>query len=167
MALSRTSTSFRAFKEIAERRRQWKHFDKNKPIPHEVLEEIMEISQRAPSSFNFHPYKVVLVRDAEYKLKLSKAMLDPTDEKPVLEADATAAFLADVESVDNIEHIQVLYRSTTTAPKNYIDETIPLGIKVSVMWYDVKQYTLDLDLIVILNSVGDTNTSHVRNTCYF
>ena len=56
----------------------------------------LRLAQRAPSSFNTQPYKVVLVHSQEQKQKLSRYALGP-NQKRVLDSDCTAIFLADRE----------------------------------------------------------------------
>ena len=56
----------------------------------------LRLAQRAPSSFNTQPYKVVLVHSKEQKQKLSRYALGP-NQKRVLDSDCTAIFLADRE----------------------------------------------------------------------
>ena len=56
--------------------------------------QCLRLAQRAPSSFNTQPYKVVLVHSPEHKKALSRYALGP-NQKRVLDADCTAIFLAD------------------------------------------------------------------------
>ena len=50
----------------------------------------------------------------------------------VLEADTSAVFLADLQTVSGIPKVQQLWRSTTNAPAEYIDKHIAKGLTVSV-----------------------------------
>ena len=122
---------FDAFKEIVNSRSHWKWYDPEKRIEDNLLREIIETAQRAPSSFNTQPSKVVLVRDSEIKLALAEGMIGDSNKKLVLTADTSAVFLADLEIVSDIPKIQELWR-TTTAPKDYIDHFLPMGVRVSI-----------------------------------
>ena len=122
---------FDAFKEIVNSRSHWKWYDPEKRIEDNLLREIIETAQRAPSSFNTQPSKVVLVRDSEFKLALAEGMIGDSNKKLVLTADTSAVFLADLEIVSDIPKIQELWR-TTTAPKDYIDHFLPMGVRVSI-----------------------------------
>ena len=75
--LATSQNTLQTFKEIVNSRSHWKWYDTEKKISEVLLKEIMETAQRAPSSFNTQPYKVVLVRDNEYKIlfKYFKEML--------------------------------------------------------------------------------------------
>ena len=50
----------------------------------------------------------------------------------VLEADTSAVFLADLQTVSGIPKVQQLWRATTNAPAEYIDKHIAKGLTVSV-----------------------------------
>ena len=63
----------------------------------------METAQRAPSSFNSQPSKVILVRDPEFKLALAEGMLTDSNKNLVLTADTSAVFLANLE-VSQLNH---------------------------------------------------------------
>ena len=94
---------FDAFKEIVNARSHWKWYDPEKRIPDNLLREIIETAQRAPSSFNTQPSKVVLVRDSEIKLALAEGMIGDSNKKLVLTADTSAVFLADLEVLKFID----------------------------------------------------------------
>ena len=91
------NSSFDVFKEIVNRRQHWKWFDPDHEISEDLLREIMCTAQRAPSSFNTQPYKVILVKDAKYKLALADAALADSNKTTVLNADTSAIFLSDIE----------------------------------------------------------------------
>ena len=49
-----------------------------------------------------------------------------------MEADTSAVFLADLQTVSGIPKVQQLWRATTNAPAEYIDKHIAKGLTVSV-----------------------------------
>lgn len=46
---------------------------KNDPLPEDVFERVMEAARVAPSGKNFQPWKFVVVRDRDLKLRLAEA----------------------------------------------------------------------------------------------
>ena len=95
--MSVQNQKYENFKEVVNSRSHWKWFDSNKRISDDLLKDIMETAQRAPSSFNTQPHKVIIVRDNEYKLALAEGMLGDSNKNLVLTADTNAIFLADLE----------------------------------------------------------------------
>ena len=95
--MSAQSQKYDHFKEVVNNRSHWKWFDNNKRISDDLLKDIMETAQRAPSSFNTQPHKVIIVRDNEYKLALAEGMLGDSNKNLVLTAETNAVFLADLE----------------------------------------------------------------------
>ena len=85
------------FKSIVNERSHWKWFDTDKSIPDDLLKDVMRTAQRAPSSFNTQPHKVIIVRDNESKLALAEGMIGDSNKNIVLTADTNAVFLADLE----------------------------------------------------------------------
>ena len=53
-------------------RRSQRHFQ-DKPISDELLAELLELTTAAPSSWNFQPWRIVLIRDEERRKQLSAA----------------------------------------------------------------------------------------------
>jgi len=148
------NSKYETFKEVINNRSHWKWFDSNKRIPDDLLKDIMETAQRAPSSFNTQPHKVVIVRDNEYKLALAEGMLGDSNKNVVLTADTNAVFLADLEITNDLTKIQDLWRSTS-APKEYVEHFIPMGIRVcSVGFSGLMNYIMRPLLWSILTVVG-------------
>uniref|UniRef100_A0A7S4DH27 Nitroreductase domain-containing protein n=1 Tax=Heterosigma akashiwo TaxID=2829 RepID=A0A7S4DH27_HETAK len=91
-----TSTRAQVFKEIVLSRRSATKFDDNE-VPQAVLDDIMELSLRAPSSFNAQPWGCVLVGGAG-RADLAACMLGGNGAK-VLQAPHTSVFLANTDTV--------------------------------------------------------------------
>lgn len=67
-------------------RRSVTFFDPGRPIPDELLRELIELANLAPSSFNLQPWRVVVIRDPASKRLLRKHALDQSkvEEAPVV-----------------------------------------------------------------------------------
>lgn len=99
--------SSKAFKEVVYKRRAVKGY-KTDAIPDETLQSLLEQTQRAPSSLNTQQYKAIVVRGEEGKQALADTML-PFNVKIVQDAAVSVVFLADLEPVKGVEHVQKLY----------------------------------------------------------
>ena len=78
--------------EAIRARRSIKSF-KPDPIPEPVLEELLSLMQDAPSSWNFQPTRVVMIRSKEQKEALSAAAWG---QKQILEAPVTFVFAVSI-----------------------------------------------------------------------
>lgn len=58
--------------EVLKSRRSIRKY-KSKPIPDEVLKSIMNAARLAPSALNAQPWKFIVVRDEDLKIKLTQA----------------------------------------------------------------------------------------------
>ncbi|NCZ96381.1 nitroreductase, partial [bacterium] len=74
--------------EAIRSRRSIKSF-KTDPIPEPVLKELVDLMREAPSSWNFQPARVVLIRSKEQKEALAAAAWG---QKQILEAPVTFVF---------------------------------------------------------------------------
>ncbi|KAK8805248.1 hypothetical protein WA588_000188, partial [Blastocystis sp. NMH] len=87
---------------MLERRSVRKYLDKEIPI--NELKEVLALAQRAPSSVNAQPYKVIVVRTPEDKMKLSKYML-LNNAKFVNSASATLIVCCDLDPLSHSHEI--------------------------------------------------------------
>lgn len=78
--------------EAIRARRSIKSF-KSDPIPESVLQELIDLMREAPSSWNFQPTRVVLIRSKEQKEALAAAAWG---QKQILEAPVTLVFAVSV-----------------------------------------------------------------------
>jgi nitroreductase len=78
------------FLELMQKRRSVRSF-KDKEIPEEILDKILEAIRIAPSAGNIQSYKIKIIRDKETKEKLVKASFG---QKFIAEAPVVIAFLA-------------------------------------------------------------------------
>ena len=72
------------FENLARSRRMCRAF-KTDPIPDEVLEQILEVANSAPSAANAQPWEFVVVRDDELKEGLFEIFIDELDYKQAAE----------------------------------------------------------------------------------
>jgi putative NAD(P)H nitroreductase len=103
-------------------RRSVTFFEKGLEIPDDTLQELMELANLAPSSFNLQPWEVVVVRDAERKKILRRYALD---QSKVEEASAVLIIVADpdvevnlnvmLDSWEQLGYIKKASRATITA----------------------------------------------------
>jgi nitroreductase len=74
------------YKEITEKRRAINFFDPDRNVTDDLLGEMIDLAARAPSSFNFQPWNLMVLRDVDAKEKL-KALA--WDQPKVVEAPVT------------------------------------------------------------------------------
>lgn len=82
------------FKEVIRSRRAVNFFDPQKGVSDEELKRILEVATLVPSSMNFQPWQVIVVRSKEAKEKLMKAAMNQTK---IMDAPVTLIVLADKE----------------------------------------------------------------------
>lgn len=80
------------FRELTEKRRAINFFDPDKEVSEQLLEEMIMLAGRAPSSFNLQPWNLMVLRDQAEKEKL-KALA--WDQPKVVEAPVVLIVLAD------------------------------------------------------------------------
>jgi len=80
------------FIDVINNRRAVNFFDPDKEVPDETLKAMIETAAKAPSSFNLQPWRLIVLRDQEEKMKLRKLAWDQTK---VTEAPVTLIVLAD------------------------------------------------------------------------
>lgn len=85
-----------AFADIVARRYACKEYDPNRQVPDSVLRTIMDLTQRAPTSFNTQPWIAIVVRDTQAKRRLVDAMAAGNQPK-VEAAPLSIVFAADTE----------------------------------------------------------------------
>lgn len=77
-------------KEIAEKRRAVNFFDSSVEITEEDIRKIYEIAKLAPSSFNLQPWRVIVVKNPEKRVKLRELAMN---QPKVTEASAILVFI--------------------------------------------------------------------------
>ncbi len=78
-------------------RRSINFFDINKEVSDDKLQELFEVANLSPSSFNLQPWKVVVVREPSRKKVLRKCAFDQIK---VEEAPAVLIIIADPDGVE-------------------------------------------------------------------
>ena len=80
------------FDEITRTRRAVNFFDKNRDVAPELLDRMIELAARAPSSFNLQPWRLLVLRDPEQKARLRQLAWD---QPKVTDAPVVLIVLAD------------------------------------------------------------------------
>jgi nitroreductase len=80
------------FKNVVEKRRAVNFFDSEKPVPDELIKELVEMASKVPSSFNLQPWSILVLKDNDEKMKLRKLAWD---QPKVSEAPVVFIVLAD------------------------------------------------------------------------
>ena len=80
------------FKDVMTKRRAVNFFDRQKPVPDDLITEIIEIAAQAPSSFNLQPWSLIILKTPEEKTRLRKLAWD---QPKVSEAPVVLIVLAD------------------------------------------------------------------------
>lgn len=99
----------RSFRQLVCGRRSVRSFDGSVPIEKAALLDSLSLCQRAPSGFNLQPYKVILVQDQLVRKQLAYTMISGNI-KRVLDAPATAVFLADLKPTLSLEKLEKIER---------------------------------------------------------
>lgn len=86
-------------------RRSVRHFS-DKPVPLEVIRNIVMTASSAPSGANKQPWKFIIVRDTEIKRKIRIAA--EKEEKTFYKRRAPQAWLKDLEVFETDEHKEFL-----------------------------------------------------------
>lgn len=94
-----------------------------------MLKQVLQVSLRAPSSFNLQPWRFVVASKEETKRAIANCM-PGANAKRVLEAPASVVLLADKEAVRTLHRLEALERAAGQKPAAYIDG---LGEKIAVL----------------------------------
>ena len=99
-------------------RRSIKSF-KSDPIPEPILQEFLSLMQDAPSSWNFQPTRVVMIRSKEQKEALSAAAWG---QKQILEAPVTFVFAVSIRGWEkHMDEILKTGVSSEAWPQKFAD----------------------------------------------
>jgi len=60
------------FKDVILKRRAVNFFDPKKPVPDNLIKEMIEMAAQAPSSFNLQPWSLIILKTPEEKMRLRK-----------------------------------------------------------------------------------------------
>jgi len=80
------------FREIVEKRRAINFFDPEKDVSETLLDEVIELASKTPSSFNLQPWNLVVLRDRKKKEELKSLAWN---QPKVVEAPVVLIVLAD------------------------------------------------------------------------
>lgn len=113
-----TPERFAQFREVVDGRWSCKRFSTD-PIPEEIIGEVIAVTQRAPTSFNSQPYRIILVRNKAQREALAECMAGKND-VAVMSAPVTAVFCADTEIVRENARLTSLLLKTGGIPPGYV-----------------------------------------------
>jgi nitroreductase len=82
------------FRQISEARRSINFFNPEEEVSEELINEMIELAAKAPSSFNLQPWNLILLKDKNKKEKLKSLAWD---QPKVAEAPVVLIVLADKE----------------------------------------------------------------------
>ena len=99
-----------AFRGIVRRRISVKRFRPD-PLPAGMVEELLELAQRAPSSFNIQPFAAVVVQNEAKRKELAGAMMGANISR-VLDAPVSVVFAADCEPQSRIDRVLEMERES-------------------------------------------------------
>jgi nitroreductase len=80
------------FRELSEKRRAINFFDPEKDVSDELLDEVIELAAKTPSSFNLQPWNLIVLRDQDKKERLKTLAWD---QPKIVEAPVVLIVLAD------------------------------------------------------------------------
>jgi nitroreductase len=82
------------FKDVMYGRRAVNFFDPEKPVPDELLNDMIELAAQAPSGFNIQPWSLIVLKDQADKLRLQQ---HAWNQPKISEAPVTLIVLADMD----------------------------------------------------------------------
>ena len=88
--------------DAVKERRSFTFFEAGRTIPDNTLQELIELANLAPSSFNLQPWRVVVVQEPERKRVLRKYALD---QSKIEEASAVLIIIADPDVEVNLNNM--------------------------------------------------------------
>ena len=128
-----TLDRFAQFKAIVDARFSCKRFRPgDTPIPQEIIDDLVDVTRRAPTSFNTQPYRIILVRDKAQREALAQCM-SPKNAIAVTAAPLTAVFCADTEVVRENSRLTKLLLQIPGIPAGYV-RAIPSYVVVGLVF---------------------------------
>jgi len=144
-------------------RRSIKSF-KNDPIPEGVLQELLSLMQDAPSSWNFQPTRVVMIRSMAQKEALSAAAWG---QKQILEAPVTFVFSVSIRGWE--KHMDEILKTGVSSgawPQKFADwirdnaPSFQKGLAEREREYAIK------DAMIMATTLALAAQSKGYSTCY-
>ncbi|EWM27486.1 nitroreductase-like protein [Nannochloropsis gaditana] len=108
------------FSQIVHSRFSNTHYASHKPVHISTLNELLRLTQRAPSSFNIQPFKLVVIRDPTLRDKVGHQAMLGANGNRVRTAPVTVVFAADVESSRLMPQVVALLRQAGTFPEGFL-----------------------------------------------
>ncbi len=107
-----------AFRALVNARYSCKEFQET-PVPAPTVSALLDLTQRAPTSFNSQPYRLILVQDAAVRKQLAGAMTGMNG-PAVAAAPVVAVFCADTEVTRESHRLVAMMGQNPAVPKFYL-----------------------------------------------
>ena len=98
-------------------------------IPQEVINHILQLSLRSPSSFNLQPYNIILIKDPKIKSQLAETCMLGGNAQKIKESSVSAIFCANLESYRHDRKFQAYCQKYQSFPDKLIRK-IPFLSKI-------------------------------------
>lgn len=131
-----TNAHGEAFYQIVHARFSNSHYNQNKPIPSPLLATLLSLTQRAPSSFNIQPYRLILLQDPQLRDKIATQAMLGANGGRVRTAPVTVVFAADLESSRLMPKVVDLFKKTGHFPEAFLKNIPFFGTLFSTGWVD-------------------------------
>lgn len=142
------------FSDIVRNRYSNTHYAQ-KPVSRTILNDLLRLTQRAPSSFNTQPFKLIVLQDPALRDKVAThAMLGANGDR-VRNAPVTVIFAADLESGRLIPRVVELFRRTGTFPEGFLKQIPFFATLFSTGYrYSLLRWCLYWGKRMVMNVVG-------------
>jgi hypothetical protein len=131
-----TNAHGEAFHQIVHARFSNSHYNQNKPIPSSLLATLLSLTQRAPSSFNIQPYRLILLQDPQLRDKIATQAMLGANGGRVRTAPVTVVFAADLESSRLMPKVVDLFKKTGHFPEAFLKNIPFFGTLFSTGWVE-------------------------------
>lgn len=142
MTIQEFSLNSLSVSQVIKKRRSTKHFLPD-PIPPEILDQLVELTLLAPSSWNFQPWRIVAISDSEQKLKLKEAAYNQAQ---IWEAPVTFVFAAKLdaweETIEQIIEQALQVDAWSEKYAHYMRKTVPSSQKVLATHNLLREYVI-------------------------
>ncbi|KAK8801190.1 hypothetical protein WA158_001960 [Blastocystis sp. Blastoise] len=124
--------AYESLKKVCLERQSYRSY-KGIPFAEGVLEDILAVAQRAPSSFNTQPYKVIICRSDKDRKTLSECMMD-VNQLAVNTSSATLIILSDLKPSLGFPDLQQMARDAGKSEEEAIGSTSLVHYFVDEPW---------------------------------
>lgn len=124
--MSNTRAAADAFRSLAKSRHSCRRFQPNRPLPKEMLNDMLQTTLTSPSGFNIQPTNVIILQNQDMKQELAKtSMLGAGNIYRTIDSSAVAVFLSDLQPHKRLQRIIELEKESGVRSKDYLS-TLPI-----------------------------------------